>query len=168
MPIRSSLSLCALSLAAAIAWGPSARAADVSPVGAWRVVSYAAKDVRTGELTHPFGEQVTGMAIYSATGHMSILVAGRDRVASTGTGAQRFEERSRLFDSMYAYTGSYSVKGDTVTIHVESAWQPDWAGTDRVRTLTLDHDVLTITTPPMQSPVDGKTYISITSFRRAH
>jgi hypothetical protein len=139
----------------------------VSPVGAWRVVSYAAKDVSTGELTHPFGEQVIGMAIYSASGLMSILVAGRDRVASTATGAQRFEERSRLFDSMYAYTGRYTVSGDKVTIHVESAWQPDWAGTDRVRTLTLDHDVLTITTPPMQSPVDGKTYISITSFRRA-
>src|SRR6516165_8913592 len=159
--------MCVLSLSAAFIWGPSAQAADVSPVGAWRVVSYAAKDVRTGQLTHPFGEQVTGMAIYSASGHMSILVTGRDRVASTGTGAQRSEERSRLFDSMYAYTGRYSVKGDKVTIHVESSWQPDWVGTDRVRTLTLDHDVLTITTPPMQSPVDGQTYISITSFRRA-
>jgi hypothetical protein len=154
-------------MSTAFLWGLSAQAADVSPVGAWRVVSYAAKDVRTGQLTHPFGEQVTGMAIYSASGHMSILVTGRDRVASTGTGAQRSEERSRLFDSMYAYTGRYSVKGDKVTIHVESSWQPDWVGTDRVRTLTLDHDVLTITTPPMQSPVDGQTYISITSFRRA-
>ena len=165
MPIRSLLSICVLS--AAFLCGLPAQAADVSPVGAWRVVSYAAKDVRTGELTHPFGEQVNGMAIYSASGHMSILVTGRDRIASTGTGAQRFEERSRLFDSMYAYTGRYSVNGDKVTIHVDSAWQPDWVGTDRVRTLTLDHDVLTITTPPMQSPVDGKTYISITSFRRA-
>jgi Lipocalin-like domain len=167
MPVGSSHSMSIAALSAAFLWSLAVQAADVSPVGAWRVVSYAAKDVRTGELTHPFGEQVAGMAIYSASGQMSILVAGRDRVASTGTGAQRFEERSRLFDTMYAYTGRYSVKGDKVTIHVDAAWQPDWVGTDRVRTLTLDHDILTITTPPMQSPVDGQTYISITSFRRA-
>jgi Lipocalin-like domain len=167
MPDGSSHSRTIVAVSAAFLWCLTAQAADVSPVGAWRVVSYAAKDVRTGELTHPFGEQVMGMAIYSASGQMSILVAGRDRVASTGTGAQRFEERSRLFDTMYAYTGRFSVKGDKVTIHVDAAWQPDWVGTDRVRTLTLDHDTLTITTPPMQSPVDGQTYISITSFRRA-
>lgn len=155
-----------LSLAAAF-WSLSVHAADVSPVGAWRVIAYAAKDVQTGELTHPFGEKVVGMAIYSASGQMSILVAGGDRVASTATGARRSEERAHLFDSMYAYTGSYSVKGNQVKIHVESAWQPDWIGTERVRTLTLDNGVLTITTPPMQSPVDGRTYISITSFRRA-
>ena len=97
---------------------------------------------------------------------MSVFVAGSHRVPSTGTGSKRAEERAELFDGLYAYTGSYTVKGNLVTIHVESAWQPGWVGTEKTRTLKLDRDVLSIVTEPMTSPVDGKTYISTTSFRR--
>jgi hypothetical protein len=144
----------------------SAATGDVSPTGVWKVVDYFATDPATGVVTHPFGENPIGSAIYTAKGHMSVLVAGSRRVASTGTGAKRAEERAGLFDGLYAYTGTYTVKGNAVTIHVESAWQPDWVGTQKTRTLKLDHDVLSIVTTPMTSPVDGKTYISTTTFRR--
>jgi hypothetical protein len=97
---------------------------------------------------------------------MSVLVAGSHRLPSTATGIRRAEERAKLFDGLYAYTGTYTVKGDAVTIRVESAWQPDWVGTEKTRTLKLDHDKLSIVTVPMTSPVDGKTYISTTTFRR--
>ena len=53
-----------------------------------------------------------------------------------------------------------------LTIHIDSAWQPGWVGTDKTRTLKLDHGMLSIVTEPMISPVDGKTYISTTTFRR--
>jgi Lipocalin-like domain len=139
---------------------------DVSPVGVWKVVDYTATDPATGTVTHPFGSDPIGSAIYTTNGQMSVLVAGSHRVPSTGTGAKRAEEREALFDGMYAYTGSYTVKGETVTLHIDSAWQPDWVGTEKTRTLKLDHGILSIVTPPMTSPVDGKTYISTTSFRR--
>jgi hypothetical protein len=139
---------------------------SVNPAGAWQVVDYFATDPTTGAVTHPFGANPGGSAIYSAKGHMSVLVAGSHRVPSTGTGAKRASERAELFDGLYAYTGTYTVKGNAVTIHVESAWQPDWVGTEKVRTLKLDHDVLSIVTAPMTSPVDGKTYVSTTTFRR--
>ena len=139
---------------------------NVNPAGVWQVVDYFASDPATGAVTHPFGEKPIGSAIYTAKGHMSVLVAGSHRVPSTGTGAKRASERAELFDGLYAYAGTYTVKGNAVTIHVESAWQPDWVGTEKVRTLKLDHDVLSIVTAPMTSPVDGRTYISTTSFRR--
>jgi Lipocalin-like domain len=138
----------------------------VNPVGVWKVVDYTATDPATGEVKHPFGTNPLGTAIYTAKGQMSILVAGSHRVPSTGTGAKRAEERAELFDGMYAYTGHYTVKGNTVTIHIESAWQPDWVGTEKTRTLKLEHGILSIVTAPMTSPVDGKTYISTTTFRR--
>ena len=141
--------------------------AVVNPVGVWKVVDYTATDPATGEVKHPFGMNPIGTAIYTAKGQMSVLVAGSHRVPSTGTGAKRAEERAELFDGMYAYTGSYTVKGNMVTIHIDSAWQPSWVGTDKIRTLKLDHDILSIVTEPMTSPVDGKTYISTTTFRRA-
>ena len=141
-------------------------ATDVNPTGVWQVVDYTATDPATGAVTHPFGLNPIGSAIYTAKGHMSVLVAGSHRVPSMGTGAKRAQERAELFDGLYAYTGSYTIKGNTVTLHIDSAWQPGWVGTEKTRTLKLDHDVLSIVTEPMTSPVDGKTYISTTIFRR--
>jgi hypothetical protein len=121
------------------------------------VVDYTATDPATGVVTHPFGDKPIGSAIYTARGHMSVFVAGSHRA-----GAQRAE----MFDGMYAYTGSYTLSGNSVTIHIESAWQPSWERTDKTRTLKLERGVLSIVTAPMTSPVDGKTYISTTTFRR--
>jgi hypothetical protein len=144
----------------------SAATGDVNPTGVWKVVDYFATDPATGVVTHPFGENPIGSAIYTAKGQMSVLVAGSHRLPSTATGIKRAEERAKLFDGLYAYTGTYTVKGNAVTIRVESAWQPDWVGTEKARTFKLDHDMLSIVTAPMSSPVDGKTYISTTTFRR--
>ena len=144
----------------------TAATGDVNPAGVWRVVDYFATDPATGVVTHPFGENPIGSAIYTAKGQMSVMVAGSHRVPSTGTGAKRAQERAELFDGLYAYTGTYTVKGNAVTIHVESAWQPDWVGTQKTRFLKLDHGLLSIVTAPMSSPVDGKSYISTTTFRR--
>jgi hypothetical protein len=145
----------------------AASAADLDPAGVWMVVSYTARDQQTGVTTFPFGEQPTGSAIYTPTGHMSILVTARERVPPKGTGAESRAARASLLDSMYAYAGTFAMKGETVTIHIESAWQPSWVGTDKVRTMRIDGDFLTITTPPMSSPVDGRMYISVTRFKRA-
>jgi len=155
-------------LAAIIAGANLASAStNVDPTGVWEVVDYTATDPATGAVQHPFGANPIGAAVYTAKGHMSVFVSGSHRMASTGTGDTRARERADLLDSMYAYTGTFSVKGSAMTVHVQSAWQPDWVGTEKIRTLKIDHDVLTVTTPPMTSPVDGKTYISMTSFRRA-
>ena len=151
-------------LGAFVAVAPAAT--DVNPTGVWKVVDYTATDPATGAVQHPFGLNPIGSAVYTAKGHMSVFVAGSHRVPSSGSGSKRAQERAALLDSMYAYTGTFIVKGNTVTIHVEVAWQPDWVGADKTRTLKIDHDILTITTAPMTSPVDGKTYVSVTSFRR--
>jgi len=138
----------------------------INPTGVWKVASYTATDPKSGATTQPFGPDPQGLAIYTAKGHMSVLVASRHRVSATASGDRRNEERAQLLDSMYAYAGTYTVNGATVTIHIESAWQPSWVGTDRTRTLKMDQHSLTVTTAPMVSPVDGRTYVSVTSFSR--
>jgi len=138
----------------------------IDPTGVWRVANYTATDPKSGAITQPFGPDPQGLAIYTAKGHMSVLVASGHRVSSTASGNRRNEERAQLLDSMYAYAGTYTVNGDIVTIHIESAWQPSWVGTDKIRTLKMDQHSLTVTTAPMVSPVDGRTYVSVTSFSR--
>jgi hypothetical protein len=145
---------------------PCSAGPGVNPVGVWQLVSYTATDPSTGTTTQPFGADARGLAIYSAGGHMSLLVAARDRgPAATGT-LSSSGLRARWLDSMFAYTGTFTVQGDQLTIHIETAWHPDWVDTVKTRTLTLSHDILTVSTPPMTSPVDGKTYISVTRFKR--
>jgi len=157
---------CAAALCLLGALVPCYAGQGVNPIGVWQLVSYTATDPSTGTSTQPFGADARGLAIYSAGGHMSLLVTGRER-APAGAGAlSRSELRAQWLDSMFAYTGTFTVTGDQLTIHIETAWQPDWVGTVKTRTLKLSHDILTVTTPPMTSPVNGKTYISVTRFKR--
>ena len=153
-------------LAFCCALAPCSARPGVNPVGVWQLVSYTATDPSTGTITQPFGADARGLAIYSAGGHMSLLVAGRERAAAASNASSRSELRAQWLDSMFAYTGTFTVQGDQLTIHIETAWHPDWVGTVKKRTLELSHDILTVTTPPMTSPVDGKTYISVTRFKR--
>ena len=80
--------------------GLAIAAADVNPTGVWKVVDYTATDPATGVVTHPFGANPIGSAIYTAKGQMSVFVAGSHRVSSTGTGAKRAEERAELSDGV--------------------------------------------------------------------
>jgi len=176
------LALCAAG-ALALARGVgrfSAGSAALDPVGVWSVIDYTATDPATGAVTRPFGRQLLGSAIYTRGGHLSVLVAGSERAgepggaaarkgssAAAGSVTARAALRAQWLDSMYAYTGTYTLAGDALTVHIESAWQPSWVGTTKTRTLSLQGGVLTVSTPPMVSPADGRTYISITRFRRA-
>jgi len=166
MPARRSSLWRPAALGLIVSCTSAAAAPNLNPTGVWKVASYTATDPKSGAITQPFGADPQGLAIYTAKGHMSVLVASRHRVSSTESGARGSEERAQLLDSMYAYAGSYTVNGDTVTIHIESAWQPSWVGTDKIRTLKMDQHTLTVTTAPMVSPVDGRTYVSVTSFSR--
>jgi Lipocalin-like domain len=40
--------------------------------------------------------------------------------------------------------------------HVDISWNEAWTGTDQVRFFKLDGNILTITTAPNKSPVDGR------------
>jgi len=137
-----------------------------TPIGVWAATEYFAQDPVTGVKKHPFGDAVAGVAVYTTGGHMSVLVTARDRMAAPADAPDGEQIRAKLWESLYAYAGTYQATGADITIHVESAWQPDWVGTDKTRSFRITGDVLTITTPPMHSPVDGKVYISVTRFRR--
>jgi hypothetical protein len=173
---RRALGLACLALCAAGALALARGARAVDPVGVWTVVDYTATDPATGAVTRPFGRALLGSAIYTRGGHMGVFVSGRERSGAAGASsstdsspagaAARAALRAHWLDSMYAYTGSYTLSGTTLTIHIESAWQPSWVGSQRTRTLERQGDVLTVTTPPMLSPVDGRTYVSVTRFRR--
>ena len=76
------------------------------------------------------------------------------------------EEQSELFQSEIAYAGTYTVEGNKVTHHLDVASDEGRVGSDQVRFFRLEGDVLTITTAPNKSPIDGRDGIGILVFKK--
>ena len=126
-------------------------------VGTWHLVSITTKTTDTGEVTQPYGEHPDGRLAYTSGGRFTgILVAeGRKRL-----GASRFagsvEDQAEAYKSMNSYAGTYTITETGVIHHVEVASIASWVGSDQVRFTKLEGDTLTITTPPLPTPPDGK------------
>lgn len=138
-------------------------AQNANPVGVWKLTSMAFANVDTGEVTRAWGENPVGQLTYSAKGRMiAVLTADpKDRKPVAPAGDRATEERAALYVSSSAYSGTWSAVGNTVTHKVDVAANPAWVGTDQVRYIQLDKDVLTIDTAPILGS-DGKTRNRIT------
>lgn len=66
-----------------------------------------------------------------------------DRVAAPAV------ERADAFATFFAYGGRYSIEGNRLIHHVETASVQNWVGTDLVRTFELTGGRLTLLTPPV-------------------
>jgi hypothetical protein len=147
---------------------PPADAADVSPVGTWRVKSFSQQILDTNETIRPYGDNpVAGYIQYSPGGYMVVFlsVGNPKKPASFPfTDAERAEIHKGIFG---AYAGRYSVEGTKVTHHIEVSWRPDWIGDNQVRYLEIDGSKLTIKTAPLISALSGKQVVSILTFERA-
>jgi hypothetical protein len=63
-------------------------------------------------------------------------------------------ERVALYDTMFAYAGTYSVEGRKVIHHVHISWNEVWTGTDQVRFFEMSGNTLTLTAR-IPDPVSG-------------
>ena len=123
-------------------------------LGTWKMVSWTRKVLATGEVSDAMGPDPIGYIAYHADGRMMALVLKRDRPPLAGT-APTDEEKIRLFDTMLAYSATYTLEGDKVVHHVDAAWNPAWAGTDLTRPFTLDGDTLVISGASSKDPATG-------------
>jgi len=147
--------------------GCSAGAADAqeaSLVGAWRLKSFV-RVLEDGSRYNQLGRHPDGYLIYSADGRMSVLLVDGDRIAPRQTPPTE-AERAALHGSMLAYAGSYRIEGDKVIHHLEVAWDQMRLGSDQVRYFSIEGDALTLRTPRMAGPLDGKFGRGVLTFER--
>ncbi|WP_363252795.1 lipocalin-like domain-containing protein [Bradyrhizobium sp.] len=133
-------------------------------VGTWRLVSYVAEVQATGEKLPVMGDKPNGYVTFLPGGRVFFMLTGEGRKP-----AKTDRERAELLDTLVAYTGTYSVGGDTWTTSVDVAWNPEWVGTKQVRSFKLEGDRLDILTPWRIMPnwSDKGTTRSIVSFERS-
>ncbi|MGF6778470.1 hypothetical protein P3T21_003689 [Paraburkholderia sp. GAS334] len=111
------------------------------------------------------GPNPFGYINYSADGRVMVFVlrSGRLRPASNPLNN---EEKIALFDSMFAYIGTYVVESDRVIHTLDGSWNELWTGKRQVRFLAFRGDRLIYTTPETIDPIDGKLCTYEVTFSR--
>jgi hypothetical protein len=99
-------------------------------IGCWTLRS--CRSVReNGEVSYPFGQNATGLLLYTPDNHMAVQIAAADRGSigadnppSPAAGA---EQRANAFSTYLAYFGTYEVERDRVIHDVQTSLFPDWS-----------------------------------------
>jgi hypothetical protein len=123
--------------------------------GTWKLVSSTRTNTTTGATTDSFGPNPLGYIMYGKDGRMMVLITRSDRPKPDSTDKMTDEQRSRLFSSMLAYSGTYKFDGETIEHHIDGSWNQVWTGTTQIRNVKNDGDRLIYTTQPGPSPIDG-------------
>jgi hypothetical protein len=121
-------------------------------LGTWKLKAYIVTTA-AGERPTPYGENPTGYLSYSADGRMQVIAAANGRIAPAGA-APPDNERVALYDTMFAYAGTYSVETDKVIHHIDISWNETWTGTDQIRRFEVSGNTLTLTTR-ITDPANG-------------
>ena len=137
---------------------------DSRIVGTWRLLSYVVEVQATGEKLTVMGERPNGYVTFLPEGRVFFMLTGEGRKP-----AKTDRERAELLDTLVAYTGTYSIGGDTWTTSVDVAWNPEWVGTKQVRAFKLEGEQLDVFSPWRIMPnwSDKGTTRSIVSFERS-
>lgn len=128
-------------------------------VGVWRLADITRRNER-GEIRRLYGPSTHGLAIYTASGFVSITLMAAERPDHSGGGDIRGgtpEEKQHAFDTYMSHCGRYTVEGETVVHHIEMSLFPNWTGTDQRRSFRCDGGQLIVRTSPILS--DGDTWV---------
>lgn len=134
-------------------------------LGSWRMISWTYEVLESGEVRDALGKNPRGVITYAADGRMMVLVLREDRVAPNDL-VPTPEEKIGLYDSMFAYAGTYTVEDDRVFHHIDMSWNATWEGTQQVRFIDTDGRMLTYKSAPGRNPLDGRDCIHTVRFEK--
>jgi len=135
-----------------------ATAQEAKLVGTYRLVSTSMKIVETGQVETFPNER--GFITYGSDGRMFGIIVRGDRPKPESVAQLTDPQRLELFRTLTAYSGTYKFDGKTVEHQIDIAWNEVWAGTKQVRTVTIDGDRVSLTTPAVPRPQDGKVSVN--------
>jgi hypothetical protein len=118
-----------------------------SVVGVWTL---KAVELRTDgeEVVRPFGSDPRGLLIITKEGHyaLQVMSSRRPKFTSGDVFGATLEEKASAMQGFSAYSGTYVVRGNRITIHIGTSLFPNWVGHDEERTFELAEDTLVIQT----------------------
>ena len=135
-------------------------------LGTWKMVSWTTEDLISGEKSPGLGDNPEGYITYSPEGRVMVLVLRSDRAKPAGL-VPTNAEKIALYDSMFAYSGTFSVDDERVLHYIDMSWNEVWTGTTQIRFLRLQGDQLTYISAPSRSPMNDRDCVHTVTFRRA-
>jgi hypothetical protein len=133
-------------------------------LGSWRMTSWVTRDVATGERQDALGQNPLGTVVYTPQ-RVTFLIVRNNRARPEQLPPSD-KEKIALFDTMFAYSGAYTVESDRVVHHVDLSWNEAWSGTDQVRFCKVDEQTLTYTSTPAKNPFDGREIVHEVTWER--
>ena len=116
-------------------------------LGVWSLVSWTAIS-GDGKLIYPYGKDAVGRIMYHAGGTMAAHLMRRRRTlfASDNPKETTAAEHKAAFREYFSYFGSFTVQVEagTVTHHAAGASNPNWVGSDQVRSFQFSDKTLTL------------------------
>jgi hypothetical protein len=135
-------------------------------LGTWRMLSWTRRLSETGSESDALGPDPFGYLNYSPDGRLMVFVVKGHRPKPASNPPSN-EEKIALFDSLFAYVGTYEVQGDRVIHTLDGSWNESWTGTQQTRLLSFDGGRLVYTTPETVDPMDGQRCTYRVTFERA-
>jgi hypothetical protein len=156
-PLRLSSMITIAVLAIALGFVHHSRAQTRDQLyGTWRLMKFQRTIAATGETIEQYGKAPLGFLNYGRDGRMMTIVVGEGRSAPSDPARVTDQERANLYKTMFAYAGTFSFDGKTITHHVDVSYNQFWTGTDLVRQAKLEGNKLTLTIKPEISAADGR------------
>jgi hypothetical protein len=145
----------------------SSRAQTVDRLyGTWRLMSEVATVTATGEPRYIYGKMPHGFISYGRDGRMLALGVSSERPVPATVAKITDRERVDLFNTMFAYGGTFTFDGKDITHHVDVSYNEVWTGMNLLRHVRFEGDRLTLTTDPTPSPLDGKMVVATLIFEK--
>ena len=153
------LSLAVLGLVLGAAPAAAQQHCSGPQLGTWKLQSYVSQDVKTGQKSELYGVHPSGFISYGSDCRVSVIMIQDGRKAPANlvpTDAERID----LYNGLTAYAGTYSIKGDIVSHHINASSNQVWTGTTQARRFKIDGKTLRIKTLGQKNPMTGKESIS--------
>lgn len=128
--------------------------------GTYKLISATVHYLDNGQTEDAYGKNPTGYINYSKDGRMMVVVAFGGRLKLDKPETATVDQRDQLYNTMFAYGGTYTYSGNSIEHHIDVSWNESWTGRTVIRDITRNGDRLTYVTRPQASPRNGRLEIA--------
>jgi len=133
--------------------------------GTWRLVSWRRRLLDTGETVEAFGKAPRGFLSYGRDRRVFFIMTKEARAKSEDLTRLTEREKAELYNTMIAYSGTFTFDGKAAIHNVDVSWNEAWTGTAQVRNLRLDGHRLIMSTNP-QAGSDGQRVVGVFTWEK--